>query len=883
MVRETSNTGGGPEPRPVCTLARALWGEFEAIHGEPQPAMTDHSPDREQQTYHVAAAAKRQAALCLSGGGIRSAAFSLGVLQALARKGLLTRFHYLSTVSGGGYMGGWLTALIRERNGDVEAVQDLLAAAEAPEEIRALRGFTNFLTPRVGLASPDTWAGVTLWVRNVLVNWMLFLPGLFALALAPVFYRDLIRDISPTVGLWLLLIGLISLFIGVYNGAAHLPSHAPATDRAAGTATNQRPSFAVLWVVLPILLWAFLVPLIAAPSLRLVMPLNTVSAAQIPLGSFVMMILAYVVAGFSCGPADRKVFRGNLLWWIVAAAIASLLLDVGITLGLNQPPAILAIVGPVWVTLAHLAQSLFYVALRREAFRGELDREWLGRLSASKVMPALGWASFATICLLVPVLIALWTSSIQPWVVGAIGVLTGPGAALVGKSTAATGGRGGKDAVAGPRLSVNAIVAIATAVFAVILFMTLGRAADALTFAFAPGTDTAEPAYRCAVDLAFLLISLGLALELGRRINVNRFSMHGTYRNRLVRAFLGTARTTREPDSFTGIDPADNPRMDDLFQRPPASRVLFPVFNLALNVTHGSNNAWAERKAASFTVTPLHCGSADLHRIEDISAGKPTRGAYARTDAYAGEEKETGPDDPGNGITLGTAFTLSGAALSPNMGYHSSAATAFLMTLFNVRLGAWLPNPAVASTAALRRAKPPNALITLARELLGRSDDVGRAIYLSDGGHFDNLGLYEMIRRRCRFILVVDAGQDENAQFTDLGNAARKVFIDFGVRIVFKPAMAIGSRTLPIPPVRGSASAEIHYPEGGAVGKLIYLRPCDLPDVPIDVRSYRNANGDFPHEFTLDQWFSESRFESYRGLGDTEMSNLLAEDDLAAD
>jgi hypothetical protein len=874
MVRETSNTGGSPEPRPVCTLARALWGEFEAIHGEPQPAMTDHSPNREQQAYQIAAAAKNQAALCLSGGGIRSAAFSLGVLQALARKGLLTQFHYLSTVSGGGYIGGWLTALIHERNGDVGSVQDLLAAVEAPEEIQALRGFTNFLTPQVGLASPDTWTGITLWVRNVLVNWMLFLPGLFALSLAPVFYRDLIRDISPAVGLGLLVIGLISLFIGVYNGAVHLPSHAPETDRIAGTATNQRPSFAVLWVVLPILLWAILVPLIAAPSLRLVMPLDTVSAAQIPFGSFVVMILAYVVAGFSCGPDDRRVFRRNLLWWFIAAGIASLLLDVGITLGLNQPPAVLAVVGPLWVTLAHLAQSLFYVALRREALRGELDREWLGRLSASKVMPSVGWGLFATICLLVPMLIALWTSSIQPWVVGVIGVVTGPGAALLGKSTAATAGRGGKDAVAGPRLSVTAIVALATAVFAVVLFMTLSRAGDALTEAFAPDTKTAGPAYRWIVDLAFLLGSLALALGLGRRINVNRFSMHGTYRNRLVRAFLGTARIGRRPDSFTGIDPADNPRMDDLFNRPPGSRALFPVLNLTLNVTHVTNNAWAERKAASFTVTPLRSGSADLHRIEDIAAGKPVCGAYARTDSYAGEEKETGPADAGNGITLGTAFALSGAAVSPNMGYHSSAATAFLMTLFNVRLGAWLPNPAVASATALRRAKPPNALITLARELLGRSDDVGRAVYLSDGGHFDDLGLYEMIRRRCRHIIVVDAGQDENAQFTDLGNAARKVFIDFGVRIVFKPAVAIGSRSVPINPVRGSACADIHYPEGGPVGKLIYLRPCDLPDVQIDVRSYRNANMDFPHESTLDQWFSESRFESYRGLGDTEMSNL---------
>jgi hypothetical protein len=131
-----------------------------------------------------------------------------------------------------------------------------------------------------------------------------------------------------------------------------------------------------------------------------------------------------------------------------------------------------------------------------------------------------------------------------------------------------------------------------------------------------------------------------------------------------------------------------------------------------------------------------------------------------------------------------------------------------------------------------------------------------------------------MVRRRCRYIFAVDAGEDKDAEFTDLGNAARKVFIDFGVRIVFNPPIAIGSRAVPILPIRGYATAEIYYPEGGPVGKLIYLRPCDLPDAQIDVRSYRNANDEFPHQSTLNQWFSESQFESYRGLGDTQASAL---------
>lgn len=116
---------------------------------------------------------QRPDALCLSGGGIRSAAFCFGVLQAFARRKLLHQFHYLSNVSGGGYIGGWLTRCIAEQNeltrntgkDSVEAVEDAILAAkpnaqqpEAPQ-VSALRRHTHFLTPHPGLATVDTWAG----------------------------------------------------------------------------------------------------------------------------------------------------------------------------------------------------------------------------------------------------------------------------------------------------------------------------------------------------------------------------------------------------------------------------------------------------------------------------------------------------------------------------------------------------------------------------------------------------------------------------------------------------------------------------------------------------------------------------------------------------
>src|SRR5262249_32936048 len=149
---------------------------------------------------------------------------------------------------------------------------------------------------------------------------------------------------------------------------------------------------------------------------------------------------------------------------------------------------------------------------------------------------------------------------------------------------------------------------------------------------------------------------------------------------------------------------------------------------------------------------------------------------------YGGDEPDPVPDPSvegaNRGISLGTAMAISGAAASPSQGYHSSPATAFLMTLFNVRLGAWLANPARHLKDELQRSGPAFALWPLASEMFGLADDRGRYLYLSDGGHFENLGVYEMLRRRCRFILVIDADEDRDCLFEDLGNAVRKSFID---------------------------------------------------------------------------------------------------------
>ena len=151
-----------------------------------------------------------------------------------------------------------------------------------------------------------------------------------------------------------------------------------------------------------------------------------------------------------------------------------------------------------------------------------------------------------------------------------------------------------------------------------------------------------------------------------------------------------------------------------------------------------------------------------------------------------------------------------------------------------------------------------------------------RYVYLSDGGHFENLGLYEMVLRRCRCIVVSDAGCDPEFAFDDLGNAIRKIRIDLGVPITFERRCASSaprSRTRqrddgayfaigddPTTPTSDGEPAQERLRCSTSSPAITATRAPDVFD-------YATANAAFPHESTGDQFFSESQFESYRALG----------------
>ena len=367
---------------------------------------------------------------------------------------------------------------------------------------------------------------------------------------------------------------------------------------------------------------------------------------------------------------------------------------------------------------------------------------------------------------------------------------------------------------------------------------------------------------------------LALSAFVSWRIGVNEFSMHHFYKNRLVRCYLGASRwAERHADWFTGFDPDDDLRLSDL-DRAQASRYAgpYPILNAALNLVGGRDLAWQERKATSFVFTPKYCGYDVDRAVLDKTGDSVWPDGYSATTNYTAD---------GKGPLLGTAMAISGAAANPNMGRATSPASAFLMTVFNVRLGWWLPNSRHPDLA--RASSPKLGLTYTMLELLGLTDDATKFVNVSDGGHFENLGIYELVRRGCRFIIASDAGQDGAFSLEDLGNVIRKCRTDFGVDIDicvdpirdrdekgWSCAHCVVGKIHYLGVPRHDAAGRILYRDGKPlheVGWLIYLKPTITGDEPYDVLEYYKRVPEFPHESTADQWFNESQFESYRRLG----------------
>jgi hypothetical protein len=914
------------------TFAEAWQFEIDALKRGAPPAKVRVEPMRD--TLAQDAHGQQLAGMAISGGGIRSATFSLGVLQALAELHMLRKFDYLSTVSGGGYIGAWFSKWLKNLGGDIKYLEDKLtpgthreAVKREPEQIKFLRQYSNYLTPKRGVFSADTWALLATYVRNTMLNLTILVALLAAALVVPRLLALLVdtASLNPSSRLAAVYRGReLSAFAvaavcaalwSVFWIAASISS-LPDPGKARRLWAQSQASI-IGFIVAPLMLaafcgssalWEHRADIGAAWSAMLQSP-----AIDNPIVVWLYAPgLAYFVfwaAGWGWAQHHNRVTNeinnkppppfswketwiegaGHLACAVAALAVGSLLVIMTTNalnarygaLGLLAAMPVVAFGMPVLLSLFGITMVLSVGLVGR--LYTDRSREWWARQGGWTAIFVIAWLALATISLYAP----LAVDKLGPWVramLGSAWFATTVAGLWAGKSRA-TGTPDAKTKLewlarlAPPVFSIGAVGLVATLVLYLLPLPAALRGAgsvalhDRVAYAFDPH------AYSAGTLLLVMVACLAAGLALAWRVDINKFSLHMMYRNRLVRAYLGANNRQRQAHPFTGFDPADDIHLDELLATGGKLQRPYHILNTALNLVHGNELAWQTRKAANFTFAPAFCG---FELPATAAPGVPTlaqqalRGGFRATAAYRPDTPP--PDDEERGVNLGMAMAVSGAAASPSMGYHSSPSLAFLMTLFNVRLGRWFVNPTrpvppqvgnAVLPPAPPRTSPKLGILHLIRELFGLTDADSKYVYLSDGGHFENLGVYELVRRRCRLIVAIDASADRQFDFGDLGNVVRKCGTDLNIEIEIK----VGQIELQKQSEFSQAhcvTGKIRYDkvdQGAPAGTLLYIKPSLLGTEFADILNYRKTNKAFPNQSTADQWFDETQFEAYRSLG----------------
>lgn len=696
--------------------------------------------------------------MALSGGGIRSASFSLGVLQALDSLSdhdepqVLDAIDYLSAVSGGGYIGTSLVAGLMQGNATFP-FDSRLDEQETPET-QHLRDFSNFLAPN-GMI--DYLVSAALVLRGLLVNLVIVLPVLLLLAVFTIFSFS--NPLNSTYVPFAQTLNLLVLMATLMFATAIYTSLTFRTNTLRSRENLGRILGIVLIVVLGVAFFE------AQP---------------------------YVLSGMmssSKGPANiglPPVPEGGPLSYLAKFL-----------------PALATFLAPSAAILVIVAQKLANLA---RASLGETTWSALIKKYASRIALYLA-------AVIVPLL--LWIAYIY--------------------------------------LSYWAIQANTNSNCAPDLQNWLQRLIGC-------DTDWALPQLG-PIGTAYLGVAVILVLTT-LLIGPNSNSLHRLYRDRLSRAFLferanigsRNAATSVDTWTFSSLKPQDDRTGAWL---PATAYAPYLLTNTAINLEGSEDLNKRGRNGDTFIFSPLHVGSRWTGYV-------PTKQMEAVV-----------PD-----FSLATAMAVSGAAASANMGRSTIKILRFSLSLLNIRLGYWLANPARlhAFQQWLNRRLANIGTWFFAIETAGLLNEKRLNVYLTDGGHIENLGIYELLRRRCKVIIAVDADADPNMTFPSLVNLEVMARIDLGVRIEL-PWQAVQRGNV------GVTSSALYGPGGppgshgphaaiGIIryndderGILIYIKSALSGDENDYVLDYKRRNSAFPHETTVDQFFSEEQFEAYRSLG----------------
>ena len=763
------------------------------------------------------------AGLALSGGGIRSATFCFGLIQALASNGLLRRFDYLSTVSGGGYLGAAVGRLVQHIG--IDRAETQLGKGDS-QILSWLRKNGRYLTPSgsrdIGLAiatvlrstlsthfevglvavlfalmvilphamqvqytlfDGDAWSHWhSVWWPLAAAFWLLTAPGCIA-----VFWplRDPIASAPSRLGeRWTNLVVALVAFVGClflnlgYSGAQH------------GWIGEVEVSQLGLLVAFSVVVWAIrvetiLLPLRKAPVADVAFQVNELRNR---LTRRLRLINAMAAGAFLLGAIDALSF-----------AIPSLSRALSLTGGTLS--AVIAAVGASVVALRSASEPI------QKA------------LSSQKAMPlntvinlvGLGMAA---------VLVFAWTTLLQ-WMV----------------------------------------------------FF------DSERFTLFKG---ASPLWCIAALIAMVL--LWMLKTYRNREAVNASTLHGFYRSRLIRAYISVGNVERFRD----------------IEKPTLGSIEASSQSVT-DVIRGDDIALADYRPEQHG-GPVHLITTTLNQTVDDHGDLYNADRKGIAAVVSAGGIEVGPAEaaswpPDGNTTLGQWITISGAAAAPGAGSNTSRGWALLLFFFGVRLGYWVGSLMSGSANVRAHARHPAARamnkLFDTKSGLFYSEAVasffGRPSkwwYLSDGGHFENLGVYALIKREMPFILVADCGADPTYSFEDLEGLIRKARIDFDAQIEVytkdEAEKAFGTFDAELGVLlpnefadnhtqRGILLARICYrcsdPQRRHFGTLVLVKPNLHQALDRDVLGYASRNSSFPQQSTADQFFDEAQWESYRRLG----------------
>lgn len=897
--------------------------------------------------------------LAISGGGIRSATFALGVLEALKEFNLLKGIDYLSTVSGGGYIGSWLSANCqntneRKNNGSNESAW-IEPESNWDKSIGYLRRYSNYLAPNLSLLSADTWSMLTIWLRNTLLLQAMIIICIATVLLIPRLFWPLIEagriSITPidntTIWYGLTLLSLISLIAWIASNLYKIKSNENTADWGYTRLSVHIfvPIAMLSCVGIASLLWHQTVPALTyGQSIT-----NFLFEGTPPLLSFLgLNLIAFACFSFCSSRKSEPIV--HVLATISAYIILHLLLaatlyaisswssfDGGAILAFTWAPPMVAGAFSLAINVLIGIQGIN---------TDEAIREWWSRFAAWLAIYGAAWMLVVVVAFYGP----LWTEILyyeSYWkTLGSGWVGTTLAGLFAGKS--ASTGDGDSEGISvklkeglaksAPFIFIiGLMIAVSTALHLVIVLNStdakfefsksslLGNTIihdatqisirrddkpDDVTESRKLKTCTENQNSDCIkqwdnntqanywieqvdfnkenqqiidkdnhkssfpeypkhwillfTDNYFIawitwIVCFACLCLLSWRIDINEFSLNAFYRNRLVRCYLGAAKKPeqRQPHEFTGFDNNDDLKLSELIDSAKAPSGPLHIINCALNLGGSSDLGVHTRHSATFTLTPLYCGSD--YRIKDEKGSPISEVGYFHTAEYGGEYPPS----------LGQAISVSGAAASPNMGYHTSAPVAFLMTLFNARLGWWFPNP---YDSDCQKSSPSNSLGFLLEELFGLANEKDKFLAISDGGHFENLAAYELIKRRCQVIIISDGECDPKMQFEGLANLIRlsEVDLDATIKIDVRNLQPKYHEKWSL---NRCAIGKIFYrknarfPTGPNTGWLIYIKASMNGHEDTPIQQYKATHPDFPHETTGDQFYSEDQFESYRSLG----------------